>query len=361
MYNEAFELLCELAQIPAPSGHEEKRAAFCKEWLEKQGAQNVTIDSALNVIFPLGNTDGDLTVIMAHSDVVFPDTEKLPLRVENGRIYCPGVGDDTANVVCLLMAAKHAIKSRAVVKKKGVLIVINSCEEGLGNLRGCREIMRVYGNRVKEFITLDGSVFAIHNKTVGSRRYKIEIKTEGGHSYGAFGNRNAIACMASLIDRLYKIKVPAIGKTTYNVGLINGGTSVNTIAQNAEALFEFRSDEREALDIMQKYFDKEIAETEGEVTVTLVGDRPCAGDVDEEKLDQLSKKVAAAVKRVFDIDVKYTPGSTDCNIPSSMGIPAVCVGCIDMTGAHKREEYVELYSLEPGCKLAIELLSGYLD
>ena len=105
---QAFDLLVELAQIPAPSNHEEKRAAFCKTWLEKQGAQGVYVDEALNVIYPIGCTqDNPLTVYMAHSDVVFPDTEPLPLKVENGRIYCPGVGDDTANAVALLMTAKY--------------------------------------------------------------------------------------------------------------------------------------------------------------------------------------------------------------------------------------------------------------
>ena len=104
---EAYELLLELAQIPAPSNHEEKRAVFCRDWLQKQGAGGVYLDDALNVIYPVGCTEtNELVVFMAHSDVVFPDMEDLPLKVEEGRICCPGVGDDTANVVALLMAAK---------------------------------------------------------------------------------------------------------------------------------------------------------------------------------------------------------------------------------------------------------------
>ena len=104
---EGYELLLELAQIPAPSNHEEKRAAFCKAWLERQGAEGVYIDDALNVIYPIGcNDDNDLVVFMAHSDVVFPDSSPLPLRIEDDRIYCPGIGDDTANVVAILMTAK---------------------------------------------------------------------------------------------------------------------------------------------------------------------------------------------------------------------------------------------------------------
>lgn len=359
--SEALELMCELAKIPAPSNHEEKRAEFCKTWLENIGAEGVFIDDVLNVVYPLGSLDGDIVVIMAHSDVVFPDTDELPLKIENGRVYCPGIGDDTAHVTGLLLAAKNIIEKKLKPKNCGVLLVVNSGEEGLGNLKGSREIMRVYGDRVKEFITFDGNVKAIHGKTVGSRRFKVEIATEGGHSYQAFGNRNAIACLASLIDKLYKIQVPKIGKTTYNVGLINGGTSVNTIAQNAEALIEFRSDERAAIDIMQKEFDRIIGETEGDVKVTLIGDRPCAGDVDRDKQTALEERVAAAVKKHCGIDVKNTPGSTDCNVPSSMGIPAVCVGLVDTTGAHTRSEYVEIESIEPGMELAKEIVNYYFE
>ena len=358
---EWFELLETLAKIPAPSHHEEKRAEFCKSWLESRGAQNVYIDEALNVVYPIGDVSGELVVIMAHSDVVFPDTEELPFYVENGRIYCPGIGDDTAHVVALLLTAEHIIKNGLTPKRGGVLLAVNSCEEGLGNLKGCRRIMADYGDRVKEFITLDSCVGVIHDKTVGSRRYKIEVETEGGHSYQAFGNKNAIAVLADLISRLYKIEVPKIGKTTYNVGVIEGGTSVNTIAQRAEALFEFRSDEREGLEIMQRAFDKAIEETDGSVTVTLVGDRPCAGEVDAAKLEALGKRVERAVKKYFDIEVKYSPGSTDCNIPSSMGIPAVCVGLVRTKGAHKREEYMEYDSMVPGIEAAKEIIGYYFE
>ena len=128
----------------------------------------------------------------------------------------------------------------------------------------------------------------------------VEIDTEGGHSYGAFGNRNAIAYLASLIDTLYTIKVPEKGRTTYNVGTISGGTSVNTIAQHAEMLYEFRSDERESLEIMERHFLAaiEFYRTKGiAVTVTLVGDRPCAGGVDREKIEEMMARADAASKR----------------------------------------------------------------
>jgi len=282
------------------------------------------------VIWPVGCTDdNDLMVFMAHSDVVFPDTEPLPLKVENGRIYCPGVGDDTACAVALMTAAKYIAQSGLQPKDCGLLLVINSGEEGLGNLKGSRKIMEDFGSRVKEFITFDGCDHRGVSKAVGSKRYRIEVDTEGGHSYGAFGNRNAIAYLASLIDTLYTMKVPEKGKTTYNVGTISGGTSVNTIAQHAEMLYEFRSDERESLASMERHLNAaiEFYRAKGiQVTVTQVGDRPCGGDVDVQRQQAMMDRANAATARHYGGDITFGPGSTDCNIPLSMGIPAICVG-----------------------------------
>lgn len=360
---QAFDLLVELAQIPAPSNQEEKRAAFCKDWLEKQGAQGVYIDEALNVVYPIGcAADNPLAVVMAHIDVVFPDTDSLPLTIADGKIRCPGVGDDTANMVALMMTAKYIAQQQIIPRTCGLLLVLNSGEEGLGNLKGCRKIMQDFGSRIVEFISLDGSNCGGVNRAVGSKRYQVEILTEGGHSYGSFGNRNAIAYMASLINTLYEIKVPPIGKTTYNVGTISGGTSVNTIAQQAKMLYEFRSDEHEALGIMEKHFNAAIAFYRAKgirVDVELVGDRPCSNGVDQEKEKALMNRAAAANLRHYGQPLRFGAGSTDCNIPLSMGIPAVCLGCYFGSGAHTREEYVEIDSLLPGLKLAFDLILYY--
>lgn len=357
---EAFDLLVELAQIPAPSNHEEKRAAFCKAWLEEQGAKGVYIDDALNVIYPVDcEKNNPMTVYMAHSDVVFPDTDSLPLKIEDGRILCPGIGDDTANVVALLMAAKYIAQSNLVPADGGVMLVVNSGEEGLGNLKGSRSIVDTFGSRIREFVSLDGSIGSCVVKAVGSKRYRVAVRTEGGHSYGEFGNRNAIAYLASLIDTLYTMKVPPKGKTTYNVGTISGGTSVNTIAQYAEMLYEFRSDERESLAVMEEHFNAAIAfyRSKGiQVEVELMGERPCSGEVDEVRHEALMVRTAAAALRHCGVETAFRSGSTDCNIPLSLGIPSVCTGCYVGGGVHTREEWVEIDSLLPGLKIAFELI-----
>lgn len=360
---EAYNLLLELAQIPAPSNKEELRAEFCKKWLEAQGAKGVYIDSALNVIYPIGcEGNNPLTVFVAHSDVVFPDTDPLPLWVEDGKIFCPGIGDDTANAAALLMTAKYIAQHDLTPKNQGVLLVINAAEEGLGDLKGSRQLLADFGSRIKEFISFDDHSCCGVNRAVGSKRYRVEMDTEGGHSFTAFGNRNAIAAMASMIDALYAIKVPEKGTTTYNVGLISGGTSVNTIAQHAEMLYEFRSDERESLSIMERHFMAavEFYRAKGiRVTVTPVGDRPCSGDVDPKKQAALEQMASDAVLHHYKKPVSYGPGSTDCNISLAAGIPSVCVGCYDGALSHTREEYVLIDSLLPGLKVALEMVLHY--
>ena len=361
---EALDLLMELGKIPAPSHHEEARAEFCKQWLEKQGAKGVYIDEALNVIYPIGCTeDNPVVIFAAHTDVVFPDTEELPMRVEGNKLYCPGIGDDTAHVVALLMAAKYITQRNLTPKGCGILLVANSCEEGLGNLKGTRALMDKFGSRLQEFITFDGPGTNIIDRAVGSKRYKVEIETEGGHSYSRFGNRNAIAYLASLINTLYTMKVPQRGRTTYNVGTISGGTSVNTIAQNAEMLYEFRSDDREDLAEMEAHFQAalDFYRTKGIVVkCTLMGDRPCGAPVDEKKHDDLVARAAEALRTYRGVDPKLGAASTDCNIPLSMGIPSIMVPCCLGAGAHTREEYIETDSVLPGVKFATAMILHYM-
>jgi acetylornithine deacetylase/succinyl-diaminopimelate desuccinylase-like protein len=358
---EAFRLLETLAKIPAPSNHEEKRALFIRDWLTAQGAEGVFIDDACNVIYPLCRAgDGRLDVFMAHTDLVFPDTEELPVRIEGGKIMAPGIGDDTANLAALLLAAKYlALRKIKPRDGKGLLIVANSGEEGLGNLRGSRQICGDYGDRIDEFVSFDGTYDEINYRAVGSRRYRVKVFTEGGHSYQDFGNRNAIVYLASMIAELYSLKVPQTGRTTYNVGTIQGGVSVNTIAQNAEMLYEFRSDSREDLLFMEKHFDAVIAayQAKGIILETaLAGERPCSGDMDSEKHQALLKRGAAAIKRHTGLDAVLKSGSTDANIPLSRGIPAMTLGLYQGKGAHTYEEWVDIDSLKAGYRIAFELI-----
>lgn len=364
--DEQLALLKELAAIPAPSHQEEKRVAFISEWLKAQGAEGVYVDEALNVVLPMGcEGRNDITVYMAHTDVVFPDLTPLPVREADGRLYAPGVGDDTANVVALLMCVKCLLEKKYTAKDP-VLVVLNSCEEGLGNLKGVRRIMSDYAGRVKELVSFDGGYKTVCVRAVGSERWKVRAATVGGHSFGAFGNPNAIAHLAGLVTKLYQQEVPKVEgrKTTYNVGTIRGGTSVNTIAQDAEMLYEYRSDDKDCLAQMRKQFFDLVEEArcpDAGFEVELVGERPCGSNVPQDAHDRLFGRCAAVVEEVTGKYPGRRSSSTDSNIPLSMGIPAVTFGLYVGAKSHTREEYVEIDSLQTGLKIGMLLITPHFE
>ena len=400
---EFYELLVTLAQIPSPSHHEEKRAEFLVKLLDGWGAEGVRVDEALNVIIPFGTArdalagraasdtteetstadgngaakdaagkfaDGtavpDLDVFTAHTDVVFPDMTPLPFHTDGDRLCCPGIGDDTACVCAMLMVVKYMLDNHLSPKTGGVLFVCNSCEEGLGNLKGIRQICNDYGKRMRMHISFDGSYSNIDHRAVGSIRMRVTVRTCGGHSYSAFGNPNAIAHLAAIISDLYQIEVPKRGRTTYNVGTIEGGTSVNTIAQQASMLCEFRSDDKDDLAEMQAHFDRIFEahrSADVSVDVEVVGVRPCENLTEEQaaKREEIISDTKKMLERIYGKEVSLTPASTDCNIPLSLGIPALCFGNYLGHGAHTREEYILRSSLRPGYEVAFETVLRYVN
>lgn len=363
----ALETLRELCHIPAPSFGERRRAEYCKAWLESVGAKGVYIDSVNNCIFPM-NCDGsnELTVIAAHIDTVFPDTEFYPeFHEDDEKIYCPGVGDDTASVAVMLYGIKYMLEN-GIVPPKGFLFVCNACEEGLGNLVGTRQIMKDFEGRIKQFVTLDEDIGYCVNAAVGSHRYKVEALTEGGHSFSAFGKKNAIAALSEIVTEIYKLEVPKKEgtTTTYNVGLISGGTSVNTIAQNAEMLCEYRSDDRECLAVMQSAFENIFAKANSDevrLNVTLVGDRPCKGDVDVTTEERLVEIYRRAVAEVTGQEVSLVCASTDANVPMSLGIAAVDMGVFRNNGSHTREEWLDKSSVPDGLNIFIRVIHSLIE
>ncbi len=357
-FKEYKELIKKLTSIPAPSGNEEKRVEFLLDLLKKLGF-SCHSDDAMNVIIDSFYIKGQKTFLfMAHIDTVFPDTEELTVVEEDGCIKGPGVGDDTTNVAAIITTLMY-IKSVKGESARSILFVLNSCEEGLGNLKGSKKIMEDYQEDICAMISFDGNYKYVCNKAVGSNRYQIDIATVGGHSYGDFGNENAIYYMSKLICKLYKIDTSKLnGKNTYNVGTIYGGTSVNTIAQDARILFEFRSDNDASREILEKEFDKILEDfkkkyQEIKINCTLVGQRPTGKNVDEIRLEEMTKKAQNIIRFATGYKAKTTSASTDCNIPLSKGVPAICYGSYLGGGQHTREEYVDILSLKGGLKIVM--------
>lgn len=222
---DAVALLETLGKIPAPSHHEDQRVAFCRDWFLLEGADDVWVDEAKNVVCRLGPAvSGRYVAFAAHMDVVFDDTEPLPMRREGTRLFAPGIGDDTANLVNLMMGCRFLIEHAGELRR-GVLIVANTCEEGLGNLKGVKQLFENYEGQIDWFYSFDGYLSQCTSIPVGSHRYRMAIRARGGHSYLEFGNPNAVQQAAELICDLYQIKPPSRAYSTYNVGRIEGGTT----------------------------------------------------------------------------------------------------------------------------------------
>ena len=365
-YDELIALTGTLCAIPAPSRHEEQRAAFCLQWLLDHGCEGAYIDEAKNVVWPY-RCDGktNITCLAAHIDTVFPDTDPFKMEIREGRAYCPAVGDDTMSVAQLMLIMSYIAEHRPECDG-GMLFVLNACEEGLGNLDGAQRLFADWEGRIGAFVTLDGSYQSIVAKAVGSVRYRIRIETEGGHSYGAFGNRNAIEKMARLISLLYDIEIPKIPgvKTTYNVGSISGGTSVNTIAQACEILYEYRSESREGLNAMKRKFSEAIEKVRpfcADLTVEVLGERPCAANVNPGQLNALINRAADIIEAHTGNRPPVKFGSTDCNWPLSLGIPAICFGGYLGGGAHTRAEYVDLSTISIGFPIVMEFIMSWFE
>lgn len=361
---EQIELLRTLGKIPAPSRHEDLRAVFCRDWLLTQGAADVTIDKAKNVICKIGCEDHeDIVAFAAHTDIVFPDMEDLPMREEDGKLYAPGIGDDTSNLVNLLMGAKYLLKNQ-IKLKCGVLIVCNACEEGLGNLDGAKELFASYGPRIKAFYSFDGYTPQCCSTAVGSYRYKISCKTVGGHSYINFGEPNAIEILCRLVEELYKTQAPSEVKTTYNVGHIEGGTTVNSIPQACSMLYEFRSTSQKCLEMMEERFHTAVDTCRnlgGELTVELLGVRPGNGPLDMDALQAFTQQSADIISNFYTGDIDFAAYSTDSNVPLSLGIKANTIGTVLGALAHTREEWIDISSLSKGLGIVLSLMLLYED
>ncbi len=357
-YPEQLELLRTLGRIPAPTRQEDARAAFCRDWLLKNGAEEAEIDEAKNVVCPIGPQDGDLIVFAAHTDVVFPDTEALPLREEEGILAAPGIGDDTACLVDLLLAAKYLLQN-GLTGRRGLLIVANACEEGLGNLDGTKALFARYGDRIRAFWSFDCYMPECINCAVGSRRYRITCRTRGGHSYSDFGRANAIEILCRLVEELYRIEPPREAVTTYNVGRFEGGTTINSIAQEASMLYEFRSTSELCLEKMEEAFRRAVercSDPDGTLEVELLGIRPGNGPVDPAALAAMTEKTADVIRTFCGEEPEISAASTDSNVPLSLGIPANTVGTVRGALAHTRQEWIDKRSLKPGLMIALSLM-----
>lgn len=351
---ELVQLIKELCEIPSFSHHEQQKAKYIQKWFAKYGIV-AKIDDACNVIVEYTKETCDYIAFAAHIDTVF-DLDSIECVEKDGYLYGPGVGDDTANVAQLMFIVRYLYENQ-YSSEQSCLFVFNSCEEGLGNLKGSKYLFEQY--KISEFYSFDLGYDEIICKAVGSLRYKITVTTEGGHSYSDFGNRNAIVLASELIRELYQYQVPTRGKSTYNVGMISGGTSVNTIAQSAIFYYEIRSDHKEDLQEMKEHFMKVISNYD--VSIELLGERPCMGDVDMDKMQEIVQRVSTLIQKHTDHLPKISSGSTDCNVSYAHGVVGCCFGGYLGGKEHTLEEWISISSLEVGMAILMEFVLSFYN
>ena len=284
-----------------------------------------------------GAGGGPLLAIVAHLDTVFPEGTDVKVKRDGTRLMAPGIGDDSRGLAVML-AVIRAMNSAKLQTASDILFVGNVGEEGEGDLRGVKYLMLKgkYKDRIKQFLALDGGAqSAITRAGVGSKRYRVVFKGPGGHSYGAFGLVNPAYAMAAAIARFADVQVPSTPKTTYNVGAVKGGTSVNSIPFEVSMDVDIRSESCEEMHKVDATFVKIVKSAvdeenrvrstrEGRIEADLrvIGERPCG----ETPMQSAILRSTAAMIRAFGLTPTYNSSSTDSNIPMSLGIPALTIG-----------------------------------
>ena len=347
----------EITEIPAPPFKEKARAEAYMAKLKALGLSDVEMDAegnAMGLRRGTGPAGGPVVVLAAHLDTVFPETVSVKVRREGTKLHAPGVGDDSHSLAVILGYIR-ALDAARLRTKRDVLFVGNVGEEGPGDLRGTRHLFTQgkYKDRIAAFFSMDGtSAERVTYGAVGSRRYRVNFKGPGGHSYGAFGLVNPMAAMGTTVVELNKVRVPTQPKTTYVTSVVGGGTSVNSIPDAIWLEVDMRSESKEELTkidgiflrIVRSAVDQENAARStraGRISadLKLIGERPTGATSQDAAIVQLT---AAAVRAAG-----YTPmmgaSSTDSNIPISLGIPAVTIGSGGDGGrAHAVDEWIDV-------------------
>jgi tripeptide aminopeptidase len=344
-----------ICEIPAPPFKEAARAAEFRRRLEALGLRART-DAVGNVLAERPGTGraGPTIVLAGHLDTVFPESTDVRVREESGRLRAPGIGDNCRGLAVVLAVARAYQRANPRHDAR-IIFVGNVGEEGPGNLRGVRHLFeKELKGQIDYFVAVDGSGLNFASRAVGSNRYHVTYKGPGGHSYGAFGIPNPVHALGRAIAAISDIRVPTTPKTTFNVGVIGGGTSVNSIAFEASMDIDMRSESADALRtldqavrrILQEALDAENGRWEGaraarariSLQIDTIGIRPTGAQSDSARIVQTAFQAARSLG--------FTPvasaSSTDANMPISIGVPGISIdGGGRDEGAHSLNEWYE--------------------
>lgn len=346
-----------VSEIPAPTFEEAERAAFVRDQFAALGLE-VGEDAAGNVTArrPGQRREGAL-LLAAHTDTVFPRGVDLTVRERAGRLYGPGIGDNSLAVAAILTLPR-LLDEAGLRTRADLLLCANTGEEGLGDLRGIKQAVADHRDRLGAVIAVEGhNLGRVTHQAVGSRRLRITVEGPGGHSWGAFGNPSAIHVLGEIIAAIARLPVPRDPKTTFNVGLIEGGVSVNTIAPSASLVLDLRSVDPAALETLVGQVHEIVRGAAGgdiRVRTEVIGDRP-AGAL---PVDAPLVRTVLDALRALGVEPVLDASSTDANVPLAAGIPAVCIGLTRGGHAHREDEYIEVAPIGRGMQQLILLVAA---
>lgn len=339
-----------IAAVPSPTDDERQRAEFVASIWKELGYE-AEIDDISNVYVRRGNKGGPALMLLAHIDTVFPAGTEINIRRDEEWLYGPGIGDNASNVAGMLTLVQ-ILDELEIETGCDIIAVANVGEEGLGNLRGARQAVDRFRDQLGAVVVLDGRIGRVTMSAVGSVRWKVTVEGPGGHSYGAFGLPSAIHGLCRIGAAIADLQVPDQPKTTFNVGIIEGGSTVNSIAERASAIVDMRSESAEELDKLVASV-REIVETRAgkglTTSIELLGERPAG----QQKEDDPLVAMAGEVLRWIGYEPTFEASSTDMNVPVGYGIPAVGVGISKSERGHSVNEHIKIAPFEQG--LAQEL------
>jgi acetylornithine deacetylase/succinyl-diaminopimelate desuccinylase-like protein len=309
---------------------------------------------------PDANTISKPLIVSAHLDTVFPTNVDLTVLHEPERILAPGIGDNSLGVAGLF-GLLWALRGRGVCLSGDLWLVANVCEEGLGNLRGIKAVVDRFGSRPLAYIVVEGMALGqIYQRGLGVQRYRLSVRTAGGHSWIDYGQPSAVHELAALSTRITALEMPHQPRTTLNVGIISGGSSVNTIAAEAMLELDLRSESAATLKNVAGQVEQIVYSVQKpgvRIELETIGQRPSGELPAEHWLVKLAEECLCSVG----LEARLSIGSTDANLPLSLGLPSITVGLTTGGKAHSVHEYINVAPLKKGVEQLVRLVSKAWD
>jgi acetylornithine deacetylase/succinyl-diaminopimelate desuccinylase-like protein len=349
-----------VCRIPSPTFEEGERARYVAGRLRHLGLDDVEVDELHNVTaVASGERNRTKIMLVAHMDTVFPKDTPVEPRHDGRYWHAPGIRDNSASVAVTMLLPELA-RRKAEPLRGDVLLAFSVGEEGLGNLRGIRALMERHRDRVSAVIAVDGNLGTINHVAITVRRLEISVETEGGHSWADAGKPSAIPYLARIAVRISELPFPDEPKTVLNIGTLRGGTSVNAIAQRAELTLDIRSIERGVVETLERQVREIVADVTDErcrAAVRVIGDRPGGMIGADHPLVRAIEEGYASVG----VKPVALPGSTDANIPLSLGIAAASMGVSAGGRIHTLQEFLDPDSLLQGANALLKAVISFQE